>query len=267
MSDMDPLCPPLGLPDNESRTHRRSLRERACDVLYVHAIEQVASGGAEHREEHDCPLHQGPEGGKGRTTLRPASCRALPRRTHTMRGNPRPRVAMGLPGSGCGVSLRLRPELRKLLVGFAPGVGPRGSAAGSRDAQPRRYAHASYGAERRLRRRSWFHELPLHLRDERRRACRRRRPSAHASDETPRMKVENRPDRGPQVSATLHDDLGLSGRWRVRLCTTPLPQQPSAPPRAPPARPLTTATPGPTFVVLPAKPLSGLDPARVADLY
>src|SRR5216684_4681883 len=104
MSDMNPLCPPLGLPDNESRTHRRSLRERACDVLYVHAIEQVASGGAEHREEHDCPLHQGPEGGKGRTTLRPASCRALPKRTHAMRGNPRPRVAIGLPGSGCGVS-------------------------------------------------------------------------------------------------------------------------------------------------------------------
>jgi hypothetical protein len=25
-------------------------------------MEQVASGGAEHREEHDCPLHQGPEG-------------------------------------------------------------------------------------------------------------------------------------------------------------------------------------------------------------
>src|SRR5260370_5043767 len=105
MSDMNPLFTPLGLPDNESRTHRRSLRERPCDVLYVRAIEQVASGGAEHREEHDCPLHQGPEGGKGRTTLRPASCRALPRRTHTMRGNPRPRVAMGLPGSGCGVSL------------------------------------------------------------------------------------------------------------------------------------------------------------------
>ncbi len=40
---MDPLCPPLGLPDNESRTHRRSLRERMCDILYVHAIEQVAS--------------------------------------------------------------------------------------------------------------------------------------------------------------------------------------------------------------------------------
>lgn len=107
---MDPLCPPLGLPDNESRTHRRSLRERPCDVLYVHAIEQVASGGAEHREEHDCPLHQGPEGGKGRTTLRPASCRALPRRTHTMRGNPRPRVAMRLPGSGCGVSLTAPPR-------------------------------------------------------------------------------------------------------------------------------------------------------------
>src|SRR5216683_3073819 len=110
MSDMDPLFPPLGLPDNESRTHRRSLRERACDVLYVHAIEQVASGGAEHREEHDCPLHQGPEGGKGRTTLRPASCRALPRHTHTMRGNPRPRVAMRLPGSGCGVSLTAPPR-------------------------------------------------------------------------------------------------------------------------------------------------------------
>src|SRR5258707_12922153 len=110
MSDMDPLCPPLGLPDNESRTHRRSLRERACDVLYVHAIEQVASGGDEHREEHDCPLHQGPEAGKGRTTLRPENCRALPRRTHTMRGNPRPRVAMRLPGSGCGVSLTAPPR-------------------------------------------------------------------------------------------------------------------------------------------------------------
>ena len=183
-----------------------------------------------------------------------------------MRGNPRPRVAMGLPGSGCGVFLTAPPRTAEavgrvctrrraaLVGGWKPGC-----AASSICVCDLR--------ERRLRLRSWFHELPLHLRDECRRACRRRRPSAHASDETPRMKVENRPDRGPQVSATLHDDLGLSGRWRVRLCTTPLPQQPSAPPRAPPARPLTTATPGPTFVVLPAKPLSGLDPARDADLY
>src|SRR6266478_5255932 len=112
MSDMDPLCPPTRAAGHaaESRTHWRSLRERPCDVLYVRAIEQVASGGAEHREEHDCPLHQGPEGGKGRTTLRPVSCRALPRRTHTMRGNPRPRVAMRLPGPGCGVSLTAPPR-------------------------------------------------------------------------------------------------------------------------------------------------------------
>src|SRR6266851_6311295 len=45
MSDMDPLCPPTLAAGHaaESRTHRRSLRERPCDVLYVHAIEQVAS--------------------------------------------------------------------------------------------------------------------------------------------------------------------------------------------------------------------------------
>src|SRR5260370_38710953 len=110
MSDMDPLFPPLGLPDNESRTHRRSLRERACDVLYVHAIEQVASGGAEHREEHDCPLHQGPEGGKGRTTLRPDNWRPPPRRTHTAPGNPRARVASRQPDSRWAGSLTPPPR-------------------------------------------------------------------------------------------------------------------------------------------------------------
>jgi hypothetical protein len=52
------------------------------------------------------------------TTLSSTSCRALPRRTHTMRGNLRPRVAIGLPGSGCGVSRTAPPELRQLLVGF-----------------------------------------------------------------------------------------------------------------------------------------------------
>jgi len=121
---MDPLCPPTLAAGHaaESRTHRRSLRERPCDVLYVHAIEQVASGGAEHREEHDCPLHQGPEGGKGRTTLRPAGCRALPRRTHTMRGNPRPRVAIGLPGSGCGVSLTAPPMRVGIAIARCPEV-------------------------------------------------------------------------------------------------------------------------------------------------
>jgi len=80
------------------------------------------------------------------------------------------------------------------------------------------------------------------------------------------MKVENRPDRGPQISATLHDDLGSSGSWRVRLCTTSASATLRSTTRAA-GPPLDTATPGPTFVVLPAKPLSGLDPARDADLY
>jgi hypothetical protein len=50
-----------------------------------------------------------------------------------MRGNPRPTVAMGLPGSGYGVSLTAPPRTAE-----AAGFGPRWSAAGSRDAQPRR---------------------------------------------------------------------------------------------------------------------------------
>src|SRR5216683_1233386 len=123
MSDMDPLCPPTRAAGHaaESRTHRRSLRERPCDVLYVHAIEQVASGSAEHKK---CTTAYSirDRRGKRRTTLRPASCRALPRRTHTMRGNPRPRVAIGLPGPGCGVSLTAPPRIAEAVGGFAPGV-------------------------------------------------------------------------------------------------------------------------------------------------
>src|SRR5260370_23480682 len=205
MSDMNPLFTPLGLPDNESRTHRRSLRERPCDVLYVRAIEQVASGGAEHREEHDCPLHQGPEGGKGRTTLRPASCRALPRRTHTMRGNPWPRVAIGLPGSGCGVSVtapsraaeavgRVCTRRRAAVVGgWKPGLR---SLVDMRMRLTGQNGVSDYdlGFTNVL---STFETSAIARAD-----------ATAPSNETPGMKFENRPDRGPQVSATLHDDWG-----------------------------------------------------------
>src|SRR5882724_13375976 len=111
MSDMDPLFPPTPAAGRaaESRTHRRSLCERPCDVLYVHAIEQVTGGGAQPREDTTAHSIEYQSEGKRRTTLSSTSCRALPRRTHTMRGILRPRVAIGLPGSGCGVS-RIRPN-------------------------------------------------------------------------------------------------------------------------------------------------------------
>src|SRR5882672_539852 len=105
MSDMDSLFPPTPAAGRaaESRTHRRSLRERPCDVLYVHAIEQVTGGGAQPREDTTAHSIKDQSEGKRRTTLSCTSCRALPRRTHTMRGTLRPRVAIGLPGSGCSV--------------------------------------------------------------------------------------------------------------------------------------------------------------------
>ena len=109
---MDPLCPPTRAAGHaaESRTHRRSLRERPCDVLYVHAIEQVTGGGTQHREDTTAHSIRNQSEGKRRTTLSSTKCRALPRRTHTMRGTLRPRVAIGLPGSGCGVSLTAPPR-------------------------------------------------------------------------------------------------------------------------------------------------------------
>jgi len=64
-----------------------------------------------------------------------------------MRGNLRPRVAIGLPGSGCGVSRTAPPELRQLFVGLHPASGRVGRRleAGMRSLVDKRMA---YGARR-----------------------------------------------------------------------------------------------------------------------
>src|SRR6266581_8646205 len=153
MSDMDPLCPPTRAAGHaaESRTHRRSLRERPCDILYVHAMEQVASGGAEHREEHDCPLHQGPEG----QAAYHIEARELSRTSEAYAYDARQPAAKGGHGVTRFGMWRIRDgsaqNCGSCWSGLHPALGRVGRRLEAGIAQPRRYAHASYGAERRLR--------------------------------------------------------------------------------------------------------------------
>jgi hypothetical protein len=85
---------------------------RACSVRARQRAD--TGGGTQHREDTTAHSIRKQSKGKRRTTLSSTKCRALPRRTHTMRGTLRPRVAIGLPGSGCSVSRTDPPELRQL---------------------------------------------------------------------------------------------------------------------------------------------------------
>ena len=100
-----------------------------------------------------------------------------------MRGNPRPRVAMRLPGSGCGVSLTAPPRTAEASCwsGLHPASGRVGRRleAGMRSLVDMRMRLTGQNgvSDYDLGFTNFLYTFET-SRDERHRACRRRRPSA-----------------------------------------------------------------------------------------